>query len=190
MRHLTKATALMISVCVLNVAAQNPHQQTGTADSSESGQQPTIQVVPAGSTSRYAVTYMNSQTTSGFRSATVVSVSNQARVACSVTVEYFRGFETAAACTTTATISPGFTHDFCSRAIPGGATTCNSTCAAALTFHEGRAKISSTADAEGHCASIAVDARLYHFSGTTTDSGVNAIANPAVVRIGQGNAGQ
>lgn len=191
MKRVFAAISMLISLCVCIATAQNPHNQPGqTADSSEQGQQPTIQTVPAGSTSRYAVTYMNSQTTSGFRSATVVSISNQSRVSCSVTVEFFRGFETAAACTTTATISPGFTHDFCSRGIPGGATTCNSTCATQLTFHEGRAKVSSTADAEGHCAAIAVDARLYHFTGATTDSGIAAIASPAVVRIGQGNMGQ
>lgn len=190
MNRIVRSSSLLMILCVWTATAQNPNHPTGTPDSSEQGQQPTTQFVPAGSTSRYAVTYMNSQTTSGFRSATVVSVSNQSRIACSVTVEFFRGFEAAAVCTTTATISPNVTHDFCSRAIPGGATTCNSTCSPALTFHEGRAKISSTADAEGHCAAIAVDARLYHFTGTTTDSGVGAITSPTVVRIGQGNAGQ
>lgn len=190
MKSLLGSMSLVFSLCVCNALAQNPHSPSPSPDASEQGQQPTAQFVPAGSTSRYAITYMNSQTTANFRSATAISVNNQSRLTCSVTVEYFKGFVAAAVCTTTASISPGMTHDFCSRPIPGGATTCNSTCAPALVFDEGRAKVSSTADAEGHCASIAVDARLYHFTGTVSDTSVGAVGSPTVVRIGQGNAGQ
>jgi hypothetical protein len=106
-----------------------------------------------------------------------------------VTVEYFKGFVLTPVCTSTAVVGAGVTHDFCSRAIPGGATTCNSTCNPSLVFDEGYARVASAADLNGNCANIAVDARLYHLTGTTTDTGVAAIASPNVVRIGQGNAG-
>jgi len=183
MKRILALTFLTFTLCLCDAAAQT------SADGSDRA---TIQpmVVPAGSTARYVVTYMNSQTTANFRSATVVSVNNQASVACSVTVEYFKGFSTTASCTSTATLAAGVTHDFCSRAIPGGATTCNSTCSPGLVFDEGRARVASTADAAGECANIGVDARLYHFNGTTTDTSVAAIGSPTIVRVGQGNAGQ
>jgi hypothetical protein len=179
---------VLFSVLLMGTAAAQNDQNSAVDGSDRSGPPPFV--IPAGSTSRYIVTYMNSQTTANFRSATVISVNNQSPVACSVTVEYFKGFVATAACTSTASIAAGFTHDFCSRAIPGGATTCNSTCSPGLVFDEGRARVASTADANGQCANIGVDARLYHFTGTTADVAIAGIASPAVVRIGQGNAGQ
>ena len=188
MKRFLVSTSLTLALCLCSATAQTlQSSQSGSPDGAEHSIAP--MAVPGGSTSRYIVTYMNSQTTANFRSATVVSVNNQSDVSCSVTVEYFKGFTNTAACTSTATIASGFTHDFCSRAIPGGATTCNSTCSPGLVFDEGRARVASTADANGKCANIGVDARLYHFTGTTTDTSVAAIANPTIVRVGQGNSG-
>ena len=145
--------------------------------------------VPVGQTARYIVTYMNSQTVSGFRSATVVSVTNSSPVTCSVSADWFAGFSNAISCTTTISLAPGLTADLCSRPVPGGVTVCNATCAPALNFIEGRARVASTANAAGTCASIAVEARVYYLLGTTTDTGVAAVSNPNIVRIGEGNDG-
>ena len=145
--------------------------------------------VPVGQTARYIVTYMNSQTTSGFRSATVVSVTNNSPVTCSVSADWFIGFAAAIQCTTTISIAPGVTADLCSRAVPGGVTVCNSTCAPPLNNHEGKARVASTADANGRCADIAVEARVYYLLGTITDTGVAAVSNPNIVRVSEGNSG-
>ena len=145
--------------------------------------------VPAGQTGRYIVPFMNSQTTSGFRSATVVTIHNNSAMTCSVSVDWFPGFSSSLACTTSILVAPGLTVDHCSRLLPTGVTSCNVICAPALTFTEGRARVASTADAGGACANLAISARLYHLSGTTSDTGVNAVASLPVVRIGQGNSG-
>src|SRR5262245_47945049 len=50
---------------------------------------------------RYLVTFLKSRTTDPLRSATVVSVTNQATRACEVALEWVRGFEPPPACTTT-----------------------------------------------------------------------------------------
>jgi hypothetical protein len=145
--------------------------------------------VPVGQTARYIVTYMNSQTTSGFRSATVVSVTNSSPVTCSVSADWFAGFSNVISCTTTISLAPGLTADLCSRPLPGGVTVCNSTCAPALNIIEGRARVASTADGAGQCANIAVEARVYYLLGALTDTGVAAVSNPNIVRIGEGNSG-
>jgi hypothetical protein len=145
--------------------------------------------VPVGQTARYIVTYMNSQTTSGFRSATVVSVTNSSPVTCSVSADWFAGFSNVIACTTTISLAPGLTADLCSRGVPSGVTVCNATCVPAQTAIEGRARVASTADGAGQCANIAVEARVYYLLGALTDTGVAAVSNPNIVRVSEGNSG-
>jgi hypothetical protein len=143
--------------------------------------------VPAGQTARYIATYVKSNTTSGFRTATVVTVTNNSPVTCSVSVDWFAGFSTTASCTTNISLSSGHTADFCSRSVPSGVTTCNSTCSPEQTFLEGRAQVASTADAAGKCAALAVENRVYYLTGTTFDTGVAAVSNSKIIRIGESN---
>jgi hypothetical protein len=58
---------------------------------------------------RYLVTFIKSRITDSLRSATVVSVTNQAEKACQVSVQWVRGFMPPAACTTTVRLDPGTT---------------------------------------------------------------------------------
>jgi hypothetical protein len=134
---------------------------------------------------RYLVTYMRSRT-AGLRSATVVTVTNQANRSCEVKIDWFIGFTPdTPACTTTAALAPGVTHDFCSRSLSiDGITTCNTTCDPALIFTEGKAIVSS-----GPCNRIGVEARVYYTTGETSDTGVSAVSNPNIVRVDQGNRG-
>jgi hypothetical protein len=135
---------------------------------------------------RYLVTFIKSRTTDPLRSATVVSVTNQAEKACQVAVEWVRGFEPPAACTTTVRLDPGITTDLCSRTIPAPLTTGNAMCEPELTFHEGRAVVSSSA--EKGCARIGVSARVYYTTGDADDT-LAAISDSKIVRFGHGNSG-
>ena len=131
---------------------------------------------------RYLVTFMKSRTTEPLRTATAVSVTNQASGICEIVVEWFRGFETAPVCSTTFDLDAGFQADICSRALPEPLTTCNTMCDPELTFHEGKAVVSAD------CRDIGVSARVYYTSGDTDDA-VSAISDSKVVRFGQGNRG-
>ena len=133
---------------------------------------------------RYLVTYMNSQTRDKIRSATVVSVTNQSQATCRVAVSYFRGFTSnaAPACSTSFSISPDFTVDFCSRNLPMPITTCNSICSPGLDFHEGRSIVSST------CKEIGVSSRVYYTLGDD-DGEISAITDSKIVRVDEGNKG-
>jgi hypothetical protein len=133
---------------------------------------------------RYLVTFLKSRTDAP-RSATVVTVTNQATRSCEVKIDWFAGFtpETPS-CTTTATLAPGVTHDFCSRGLPSNITTCNTTCDPTLTFTEGKAIVSSRP-----CSRIGVESRVYYTTGETSDTGVAAISNPNIVRVPEGNKG-
>ena len=103
-------------------------------------------------------------------------------------MDWFQGFvPDAPVCTTTAMIGPGVAHDFCSRDLLNNITTCNSICDPELTFAEGKAIVSSTASAA--CSHIGVDSRVYYTTGETTDTGVAAVSNPKIVRVGRGNRG-
>jgi hypothetical protein len=133
---------------------------------------------------RYLVTYLKSRSDAP-RSATVVTVTNQATRSCEVKIEWFTGFTPdTPACTTTATLAAGVTHDFCSRGLLSGITTCNSTCDPALTFTEGKAIVSSSP-----CSRIGVESRVYYTTGDSDDTGVAAISNPNIVRVPEGNRG-
>jgi hypothetical protein len=105
---------------------------------------------------RYLVTFMKSRTTDPIRTATAVSVTNQVSGhTCGVSVDWFRGLDSTPSCPTTFSLEAGFQTDFCSRAIPDALTTCNSTCAPELTFHEGKAVVKSD------CKQLGVSARVY-----------------------------
>ena len=90
---------------------------------------------------RYLVTYMNSQTGGPIRSATVVSITNQARVTNRVFVSFFKGFQDNSAPVGVAAfaIPPDFTVDFGSRNLPGEITVVNAIPNPELVFDEGRA---------------------------------------------------
>lgn len=144
---------------------------------------------PAGTIARYRVTYFKSNTSDvNLRTASVISVTNHAPfgVNCTVAVDWKLGTG-ANACSTSVSVAPGATVDFCSRPVPAGVTTCNSTCpGAGLTAVEGNAAIASTNSTD--CARIAVSARTY-YTASTTDSPVSAITDAKIVRVGNGNTG-
>jgi len=141
----------------------------------------------------YRVTFMKSRTTDTIRTATVVSVTNQAGVSCDITVIWRRGFDPTPVCTTTMSLDAGFQTDFCSRAIPDALTTCNTTCNPDLTFHEGTAVVYTHVEnlfyyGSSECLHLAVSARVYYTTGTTA-SAVTAISDAKIVGISVGNQG-
>ena len=135
---------------------------------------------------RYLVTYMNSQTADdSMRSATVVSVTNQASVANLVCVSFYRGFRddgVPADGVATFAIPPQFTVDFATRSLPGALTVTNAVPNPELDFHEGRAIVSSRK------REIAVSARVYYTAGDK-DERLHAITDSKIVRYGNRNKG-
>jgi hypothetical protein len=157
-------------------------------DSSDVGAAAVIHHTPEPATiQRYLVTYVKSRTDPP-QSATVLTVINQSSEACEVRVGWFSGFEPeASVCTTTAVISPGVAHDFCSRELLEHITTCNSICDPELSFVEGKAHILSSAGKA--CSRLGIDARVYYTTGEATDMGVAAVSNPTIVSGSEGNRG-
>jgi hypothetical protein len=134
---------------------------------------------------RYLVTYMGSDSKNLTRSATAVTVTNLSNTSCEVQVTWYKGARPGApACTTNAVIKAGFTHDFCSRRIPGAVTVCNSICCPRLTFDEGKAIVSSRSS----CGKIGVDSRVYYTVGEN-DADVSAVSNPNIVEITSQSSG-
>lgn len=133
---------------------------------------------------RYLVTYMNSQTGSRIRSATVVSVTNQSDKINRVFVSYFKGFtdNTSPVGVTAFAIPPDFTVDFSSRNLPAELTVCNSICNPELVFDEGRAIVSSM------FPEIGVSSRIYYTSGDK-DENLLSITDSKIVSFGRGNRG-
>ena len=131
---------------------------------------------------RYLVTYMNSQTRGKIRSATVVTITNQASFVNRVTVSFFKGFGTGSVGSCTFSIPPDYTVDFCSRNLPGEITVCNCVPNPELTFDEGRAIVSST------FPQIGVSARVVYTRGDE-DEELLAITDSKIVVYGKGNAG-
>jgi len=133
---------------------------------------------------RYLITYMNSQTRSRIRSATVVSVTNQSSKTNRVSVSYYKGLtnNSSPVCVCSYSIPPDFTIDFGSRDLPIEITCCNCVCKPELTFDEGRIIVSST------FPEIAVSSRVYYTEGDK-DTQMLAITDSKVVPIGKGNAG-
>lgn len=133
---------------------------------------------------RYLVTYMNSQTRGRTRSATVVSVTNQAKVINRVFVSFFKGLtdNTSPVGTCAFAIPPDVTIDFCSRDLPIEITTCNCVSNPELTYDEGRVIVSSM------WPEIGVSSRVYYTEGDD-DSKLLAITDSKVVAFGDGNQG-
>ena len=105
---------------------------------------------------RYLVTYVGSITKAP-RSASAISLVNDAGVDCGVRVDFFTGFGPGApVCSLTSVIPNGFAYDFCSRNLPVNVTTCNVTCPTPLIFFEGKAVIYT--DAGEACSRIRVSA--------------------------------
>lgn len=133
---------------------------------------------------RYLVTYMNSQTGGRTRSATVVSVTNMARVINRVFVTFFKGFQDNSAPIGTAAfaIPPDFTVDFGSRNLPGEITVVNAMPNPQLTFDEGRAIVSSM------YPEIGVSARVIYTRGDN-DAELLSITDSNIVVLGKYNNG-
>jgi hypothetical protein len=128
---------------------------------------------------RFVVPYFKSNTTSGFRTAAVVTAVNNGGASCETRVAWFFGGG-GLACQNTLIIGAGQSLDFCTRVIPSGVTTCNATCNPQLTFNEGKAVVFTAADAA--CSRVRIDPRTYYLTGTTTDTGVAAVSNTNVVQ--------
>jgi hypothetical protein len=148
--------------------------------------QPSSQL-PAGTVPRYLVTYFHSQGgLAGARSASIVSITNQSPVICTVAVDW-KNQGGGVACGTSLTIGPGVDVDFCTRNLPNSITLCNSTCpGGGLVFNEGSAVVGSST-ALG-CDKIAVSARTFYAS-VITDFPPTAITDAKVVKYGFGNSG-
>jgi hypothetical protein len=133
---------------------------------------------------RYLVTFMRSVTAFRIRSATVVTVTNQAPRPNPVSVSYFLGFSasTSPVGATSFVIPPDFTIDFATRNLPDALTVTNSVPNPELTFDEGRAIVSS------RLLQIGVSSRIYYTAGDG-DEELLAITDSKVVRFGQGNKG-
>jgi hypothetical protein len=133
---------------------------------------------------RYLVTYMNSQTGGGIRSATVVSVTNQSRTINRVFVSFFKGFQdnTAPVGVAAFAIPPDFTVDFGSRNLPGEITVVNAVPNPELVFDEGRAIVSSM------WPEIGVSARVIYTRGDN-DREIMAITDSKLVVFGKQNIG-
>jgi hypothetical protein len=133
---------------------------------------------------RYLVTFMKSETSGTVRSATIVTITNQAPRPNLVTVTFFKGFSDNSSPVGTATmiIPPDFSVDFGSRDLPGGLTVVNAIPSPPLTFDEGRAIVSS------RLPQIGVSARVYYTSGDA-DEQLLAISDSKVVVFDSGNAG-
>lgn len=162
------------------------------AESRDGSQGPAVtspQLAP-GAISRYRIPYIHSEIGSVPRSATVVTVVNEAPVPCTVSVDWRKGFSATGPggviCTTTfANLQRGQSADLCSRPLPGEITSCNAVCSPALTFDEGNAVVGSTAGPD--CAKISVSARTYYFGAS--DTVVNAISDPAITKFAVGTVG-
>jgi hypothetical protein len=139
-------------------------------------------------TPRYLVTYVRSripaQTDPVGRTATVVSIANQADASCFVSVEWFRSGPAGRTplCSTDLTLGVGGHGDLCSRNIHGAFLICDAICAPELTALEGVAVVWST------CEQIGVHARVFYLQGTN-ETNIAAISDSKVVFAGEGNLG-
>jgi len=181
---------LFIATIALGDASWNPPLSRGADDDGSSPKVLGPRGLRAGEDisgeliARYLVTFMKSRTTDPLRTATVVTVTNEANQSCQITVDWIRGFETTPASRTNLSLEGGFTGDFCSRDIPPPLTTCNATSDPELTFHEGHAVVSSSVAAG--CERLGVSARVYYTQGDN-DGDLLAISDPKIVPTGKGN---
>jgi len=182
-----KAILFLLLAFALGAYGLNPTAALAQPPDGSSGEEDLGPSLAAGHVARYRLTYMSSQTVTSIRSLTVISITNhKTSGSCSTSVDWRFGFA-GVACTTVLTLGPGQTGEHCSRSLPASpiAAGCNATCAPGLTSIEGSAVIGSTNSTS--CALIAVDGRIFYTTGS--DSGVAAISNPRIVRIGAANAG-
>lgn len=176
--------SLFLQLCVLGMstglaAAFNPLAAMGP-DGSTGGLSASGARAAEAGIKRYLVTYASSITKVP-RTASAITLVNDAGADCAVTVDFFTGFApTTPACSLTAVIPGGFAYDFCTRDLPVNITTCNATCAAPLIYFEGKAVIYT--DSSPACRKIAVNARQYYTTGTTSDSGVAGVNSVTVVK--------
>ncbi len=160
-----------------------------SADGS-SGQETAAPGLAPGTVARFRVGYMHSETGSVPRSATVVTIVNEATVPCTVSVDWRKGFSATGIggviCTTTVTnLQRGQSAELCSRPVPSAVAVCNATCAPPLTFDEGNAVVGSTSGAA--CAKISVSTRTYYFGASDTD--IVGITDPSITKFAVGTVG-
>jgi hypothetical protein len=140
-------------------------------------------------TPRYLVTYVISST-SGTRSATVVTVVSQSSVSCDVQVEWFQAGSTFSrlVCTGKGTVVPGGVLHFCSRSLETGVSGgCNDFCDPEQTgFFTGKAIVSSSERFE--CSLLGIEARVLYTTGVD-DNQIMAISNSKIVFFDEGNLG-
>jgi hypothetical protein len=173
---LTKKTpVVMLSMLAgaIGLLALAPSAEAVEPDGS-SGRSVSAPRAPA-TTKRLVVTYASSITTAP-RTASAITVVNDAGIACDVRVEYYFGFSPSPpACSLTTVVASGVAHDFCSRDLPFNLTTCNSVCSGPLTFFEGKAIVYTNSAAA--CARIRANPRQYYTTGTTSDTGVAGVTS-------------
>jgi hypothetical protein len=145
--------------------------------------------VLAQETPRYVITYIRSQTGTGIRSATAITVINQSSRSCEVQVGWFLSSIFSPIGISSVLVSGGTGVQFCSRSLPNSITRCNSTSNPELdseTEVQGRAIVFSSDEFE--CSLLAIDARVYYTTGDR-DTAISAISNPKIVFYGEGNLG-
>jgi hypothetical protein len=136
-------------------------------------------------TPRYVVAFAKTEINTPIRSATVVTVTNNADVSCLVAIDWFDKLNSSSLCSNGAVVPAGQTMSFCSRALPSQIADCSSACS--VTSADGRASVNSRAIAA--CGKIAVDARVYYTAGGA-DAILTAISDPKIVRAGSANSGE
>jgi hypothetical protein len=114
---------------------------------------------------RHMVTYVNSETAGTVRSATVVTVTNQAERINHVVVSYLDGFDGTSRPIAVGSfrIPPAASIDFVSRSLPEELTAISAVCCPELVLAEGRAIISSV------LPEIAVESHVFYTAGRADD---------------------
>lgn len=124
---------------------------------------------------RFAIPYFKSSTTSGFRSATAVTILNTSNTgACQIQLRWGGSVGASASCTQGVLLGVGTRAEFCSRQISSAITGCMFACSPDLN-REGVISI-LTADAV-ECSKLKVDSRIYYLEGTTADGAIRAVSN-------------
>jgi len=114
---------------------------------------------------RHMVTYMSSETAGAVRSATIVTVTNEADTVNHVVVSYLEGFDGTSRPISVGSFSipPASSIDFVSRTLPEELTAISAVCCPELVFAEGRAIVSSVLPA------IAVESHVFYTAGRNDD---------------------
>jgi len=185
MKKMLRAISMLCLVTLFGAVSATA-AETGSAGD-PSAPQASPSAPPAGHKVRYTLPYfMSENQDAGSRSTTVISVMNQSNKACSVGVQFQKGFSTTDSCDITYTIQPGHSALFCSRLINDPVAPCSAYCSGSndLTYDTGHAFISTNSA----CSNIAVNANLI-FTGDTADNWVTGISPLAVVKYNKPNSG-